>query len=160
MPGVLLSQATKETMVTPRGKEISLEEEIGASISFPRNSVTENTSLGIATSFSGSYDLPKDMVSVSPAYVINMDERVEFREDVTMRMRHTANSEDLVLLVADATPTDNRYKFRVSMDSRVECYAGKRQFGVVKMKSLFSQLFKIGKKRCEGIEFFVSILRL
>lgn len=40
---------------------------------------------------------------------------------VKMLMCHSADSEDLVLLVADAIPTDNRYKFRISKDSRVEC---------------------------------------
>lgn len=71
MPGVLVSQPVKETTVTPRGKELFLEEEMGASISFPRKSVTKNTKLGITTSISGSFDLPENMVSVSPAYVIN-----------------------------------------------------------------------------------------
>jgi hypothetical protein len=144
----------KETTISPRGREIYLEEEIGASVSIPKNAIANDTRLGIATSISGSYDIPGSIKSVSPAYVVSTDGKVEFDKDVTMRMQHTASeSEDLVLLVADATPADNRYEFRVSMDSRVECYAGKMHFGVIKVKSLFSQLLKIGKQKtkCAGM---------
>ena len=153
MPGVLVSQCVKEATVTARGKEIYLEDEIGASISIPRNAVTRNTHFDIAASFSGPYAVPEDVKSVSPAYAISTDEKVEFSKDATVRMHHTANiqsledSDDLVLLVADATPTDNRYEFRVSLDSRVECFAGRCHFGVVKMKSLFPQLMKIGRRK-------------
>lgn len=84
-------------------------------------------------------------------------------------MQHTAmvgsakDCEDLVLLMANATPTENRYQFRVNMESRVECYAGKYHFGAVKVKRLFSYLVKIGKRKSKerksqdgGIEITIS----
>lgn len=156
MPGVILSQPLKEATVTSRGKEIYLEDEIGASISIPRDSVVKDAHVGISASFSGPYDMPDDVKSVSPAYLINTNEEVEFSKDVTVRMQHTASvgspedCEDLVLLEADSTPVKNRYRFRVSTESTAASFLEKIHFGVMKVRKFFSKLFKIGKKG-EGI---------
>ena len=74
MPGVLVSQCVKEATVTARGKEVYLEDEIGASISIPRNAVTRNTHFDIAASFSGPYAVPEDVKSVTKttSHAINL----------------------------------------------------------------------------------------
>lgn len=63
LPGIILSQPLKEATVGPRGKEIYLEDEIGASLSISRNSVVKDACLGISASFSGPYDIPDEVKS-------------------------------------------------------------------------------------------------
>lgn len=139
LPGAILSQPVKQTMVTSRGKEIYREEEIGASLSIPRNSVDSDVEIGLAACFSDSYQVPEDMESVSPAYVVTTNKKVGFRKDMTVRMQHTANVEsdgdsddDMVLMEA---PTRNVGVLKKS-EKKVMTSVHKKHYGIVKVTEL------------------------
>lgn len=154
MPGVILShsQPLRAVTITPRGKEIDLEDEIGISISIPRDAVAKIAQLNIATSFSGAYETPGGMESVSPAYIIDGKE-VEFSKDVEVKLQHTANLEtaedcrDMVVMEACSTPTYSDstpvYKFEELEGTKVEFDLGNSS-AVIKGRS-FSSVYKIFK---------------
>jgi hypothetical protein len=157
LPGIILSETPRQEVITSEGKDINLEDEIGASVSIPRDATIRSAEIDLATSFSGQFQLPEGVESVSPAYMIKTSNDVEFSKDVDVRLRHTANiqtAEDcnsMVFLRADITPTrssDSRivYKFEEIKGKSAEFGTGRRRFGVIKLKRLFSW-FKIGKRQ-------------
>ena len=152
-----MSQPLKETRVTSRGKEIYLEEEIGASLSIPRNSVAGEVKVGLAAVFSGSHIIPKDMEPVSPAYVVTADKPVELDKNMTLRMQHVAeNTTDVVLVEAAITGSQGQYILTKSMNA----IEHKHCFGVVaKIKKLASTLYRLVKpKRKKGGKFYSARL--
>lgn len=52
-PELVLSAPPRKVTITPRAKEINLEDEIGISLSIPANAIAEDEHL--TTSFSGAY---------------------------------------------------------------------------------------------------------
>ena len=146
-----MSQPLKEARVTSRGKEIYLEEEIGASLSIPRNSVADEVKVGLAAGFSGSHKIPEDMEAVSPAYVVTADKPVELDKNMTLRMQHVAeNTTDVVLVEAAITGSQGRCILRKS----VKAIDHKPRFGVVKVKKLDSTIYRLVKpKRRKGDKY-------
>ena len=144
LPGVILSQPLKKARVTRRGKKIYLEEEIGASLSIPRNSFAGEVEVGLAAGFSGSYELPDDMEPVSPAYVVTANRPVELSNDMTLRMQHTAvNTTDMALVEASLAPSQDRFVLRRSM----KAIEHEDRFGVVKSKKLDSTVYRLVKPK-------------
>ena len=146
-----MSQPLKETRVTSRGKEIYLEEEIGASLSIPRNSVAGEVKVGLAAVFSGSHEIPEDMEPVSPACVVTADKPVELRKDMTLRMQlPVENTTDVVLVEAAITGSQGRCILRKS----AKAIEHKLHFGVVKVKKLASTIYRLVKpKRRKGDKY-------
>ena len=161
LPGVAFSKLPQQETITPEGREINLEEEIGASISVPKEAVLEDKHIQITSSLSGSFLLPDDVESVSPSYLIKTTKKMEFSKEVDVRLQHTANLEteedckDMVFLKASLSPRDSGskagpvYKFEEIKEKEVEFSPGKRRFGMIKLKQLFSW-FKIGRKKKES----------
>ena len=143
-----MSQPLKEARVTSRGKEIYLKEEIGASLSIPRNSVAGEVKVGLAAVFSGSHILPKGMEPISPAYVVTADKPVELRKDMTLRMQHTVeNTNNVVLMEAAITGSPGCILKR----SAKPIEHIKHHFVVVKFKKLVSTIYRLVKpKRRKG----------
>ncbi|ORU94815.1 MAG: hypothetical protein A6F71_09725 [Cycloclasticus sp. symbiont of Poecilosclerida sp. M] len=85
----------RQDTITSKGGEINLKDEIGATLSIPRNSTTKDEPVNFTTGFSGSYEMPEGVESASPAYMIKTTNEVEFRENVegiplTFRQQRTA----------------------------------------------------------------------
>jgi hypothetical protein len=159
LPGVILSsQPLKFTRVTSRGTEINQEDEIGASISIPRNAVDRDMDIGLAASFSGSHEVPADMEPVSPAYVVTANREVVLSREATLRMQHTASiesSSDVVLLEADATSGQSHTVMKRSSNV-VEQGTGKHHFGLVKIKNIATTVFRlVVPKRSERMYNYV-----
>ena len=80
---------------------------MGISLHVPKDSL--NVELNIHPCFTGSFELPDEYESASPAYLILHNE-VDFQIDVTVRMHHYANleseedCEDMVFLFASSAP--------------------------------------------------------
>lgn len=156
LPGVILSEPPRQKTITSKGGEIDLEEEIGSSIVVPRNSTARDEPVDFATGFSGLYELPEGVESVSPAYLIKTTKKVKFSKDIAVRLQHNANlqtAEDckaMVFLKASVTPThkgsNSSLKFEEIKGTKAEFSQGKSNFGVIKLKHLFSW-FKIGRKK-------------
>ena len=68
LPGVILSEPPRKVNITSRGKEANFLDEMGMSLSIPKNATTKDEQLDLATSFSGAYETPNDICPVSPAY--------------------------------------------------------------------------------------------
>ena len=143
-----MSQPLNEARVTSRGKEIYLEEEIGASLSIRRNSVAGEVKVGLAAVFSGSHEIPEDMEPVSPAYVVTADKPVELRKDMTLRMQHTVeNTADVVLVEAAITGSPGC----CILSRSAKAIEHKLHFVVVKVKKLTSTIYRLVKpKRRKG----------
>ena len=168
LPGVLLSELPRREIVTSKGTEIDLKNEIGVSISIPEDSTRKEQSLDLATGFSGVYEMPNGVQSVSPAYLIKTTEEVTFRKDVDVTLQHNANLEtmedckEMIFLGANLTPTQRDsdsnpvYKFEEIKGSPVEFSPGKMHGGIT-LSRLFS-LFKIGRKQGDKSKLFSIIL--
>ena len=134
LPGIILSQPLKQTRVTPRGKEICREDEIGVSLSIPRDSVNWDVDICIGAGFSGSHKVPDDMEPVSPPYMVTSSREMELKKAVTLRMQHNlaSPSEEILLMEADGTQAQSPSILRRSakkVQTRV-------YFGVVKFTKL------------------------
>ena len=143
-----MSQPLKEARVTSRGKEIYLEEEIGASLSIPKNSIAGEVKVGLAASFSGSHEIPEDMEPVGPAYVVTTDKPVELDKNMTLRMKHTVeNTTGVILVEAGITGSPGQCILRRS----AKAIEHKHRFGIVKVKELTSTIYRLVKpKRRKG----------
>ena len=93
-------------------KEVVLEG-MGICLSVPEESLSsteEPLTLTIHPCFSGPFELPDNCESASPAYLIKHSRRVEFQEDITVKIHHYASLEgeedcdDMVFLSASSTP--------------------------------------------------------
>ena len=150
VPGAILSVPLREVSITPRGKEINLEDEIGMSISIPRKAADKDEQIDLATSFSGAYKMPETVESVSPAYIIKTTEVIQFAKDVEVKFQHNANLEteedrkDMVVLKSF------REEGSASSFKEVEGEFD-QHFVVMKVMSIETSIFKIGKRKKEGI---------
>lgn len=157
-PGAIFSESPMEVPITPMATKI---EGKGITLSFPENSMEREESLNIATSFSGAFEIPDDLESVSPAYMIGTTTTIEFSKDVDLKLQHTANlrtaedCKDMVVMKASIVPSNDgsRFsRFQEIKDGSVK-FIEEGRFGVVKLRSLVSSSYKIGrKKKEEGTE--------
>ena len=111
-PGILFSEGVKKEFITSDEKTINLEE-VGISLTFPENSLPSKkppVEVAIEPCFSGPFIMPDGIESTSPAYVIKPDQKVKFKKDIVLKIRHNANlqteedCENMVFLSANSTP--------------------------------------------------------
>lgn len=146
-----MTQPLKLSTITARGQEIYHENEIGASISIPKNSVGKDADLSLGACISGPFCMPDDTKPFSPAYVLTTKEEIECSQEATLRMQHNANiqNEDdcknLVLFEADPIPTEKGYEFKQNTNAKLESIPKKNQFVFIKLKKFVSKIFRIGK---------------
>ena len=148
-PGAILSRPPRKVTITPRGKEIDLLQEIGLSISIPRNTTLKDQQLDVAASFSG------DVASVSPEYIIQSREEVEFREEVELKLQHVADLQteedrrNVVVMKANPAPSQRGHassgtrKFEEVRGAKLEVSPG---YVKMKVKKIGSPIYKVGKK--------------
>ena len=159
LPGVILSEPMREVTITSRGKEIDLDE-IGISISIPRNSTITEEKINLATSFSGTDEIPGDMEGVSPSYIIETDVEVKFSKDVEVKFQHAANlktvndCKDMVVLMAmlqnGSSGAGTVGKFEEMNENNVKFSPGDRHV-LLKLRSLLPSTFKVARKKRDGI---------
>ena len=148
----------KQVTITSEGGEINLNDEMGVTITTPRNSIAKDEQVNLATGFSGSCEMPEGVESVSPAYLIKTTNEVEFREPVDVTLQHTSNLQttedckEMMFLKARITSTphkdsDSKLKFEEidNASAAVKFSPGERH-GKLKTKKLISWL-KIGRKQ-------------
>lgn len=142
-----------EADITPNGGKINFEDETGMSLSIPENATDQKVGLSLAISLSQASEMPDNVDPVSPVYVLEIATEIKFRKEVEMKLQHTANLQtaedckDMVVLMShDSSPA---LKFEEMEGGSVEFHRNGR-FGMLKMKSLFSSSFKIGRKKREG----------
>lgn len=140
LPGIIWSQPLQQTRVTSKGTEIYKEEEIGASMSIPRDSVDSDVDIGLGTAFAGSQRVPDDMEPVSPPYVVTANKEVVFRKDATLRMQYTTNLNDskdeMVLMEAEGNDAGGPASVLKRSAKKVQTGLDKVRFGVVKLTKL------------------------
>ena len=148
----------RQETITSKGGEINLKDEIGATLSVPRNSTAKDEQLNLAVRFSGSYEMPEGVESVSPAYLIKTTNEVEFHEPVDLTLQHTSylqtaeDCKEMVILKASITSTahedsDSRLKFEnIDNDIAAVKFSPGERHGELKLKKLSSWL-KIGRKQ-------------
>ena len=155
LSGAILSQPPRKVTITPRGKEVDLLQEIGLSISIPRNATLKDQQLDVAASFSGACTMPADVASVSPEYSIQSRQEVEFREEVELTFQHTADlqtEEDrksVIVLKASPAPSQGGHassgarKYEEVRGAKLEVSPG---YVKMKVKEIASAIYKVGKK--------------
>lgn len=157
LPGVILSEPVKEVTITSRGKEIDLEDEIGVSISIPRNSTIREEKIVIATSFSGAYEIPDEAEAVSPAYIIETDVEVKFSKDVEVKFQHAANLKtvddcrDMVVLMAALQKGSSAVSKFEEMNGNYVKFSPGNRYVVLKLRSLVPSTFKVARKKSDDI---------
>ena len=111
-PGILFSEGVKKESITSDEKTIYLED-VGISITFPKNSLPSTDhplEITIQPCFSGPFEMPDGIESVSPAYIIKYNQKITFLNDVILKIQHYANlqtekdCENMVFLSASSTP--------------------------------------------------------
>ena len=130
-------------------------------LSIKRNSFhheDNSTELLIQSSFSGPFEMPEGVESVSPAYLIQTKHKVEFKKDVDLKLHHNAHlkteedCKDMVFLKAKSTPAYRGqectpfYQFEEIDDGSSAEFSSRWKFGKIKLSRLFSW-FKIGRKQ-------------
>ena len=91
---------------------IDFETEFGLSLSIPGNTVDdgETIDLIVRPAFSGPFAGPENMEPVSPAYLVKPSKEVSLKEDMVVRIQHSAaslpegDSHDLEFLIASYSP--------------------------------------------------------
>ena len=144
LPGAILSEPPREVTITPRGKEVNLEEEMGMSISVPRNATVEDERINLTTTFSGANEMPAGVEPVSPDYSIETSKKVEFHEEVEVKLQHNAKDCKDMAVYESRQVASEFGKFEEVDKSKVKF--GPR-WAMLKVKSLVSSVFKIGKKK-------------
>lgn len=154
--GVFLSEPPKSVTITPKGKLINLQDEIGISLAIPKGAAVSEAEIDIATSFSVDSEVPNDAVSVSPAYIIEASTKIEFLKNIEVKLQHMhlaktdEKPRDLVVYMASFTPgseTSAVGKFEEMAATNVE-FEG--CFAVIKMRSLDSCALMVGRRKGEG----------
>ena len=148
----------RQETITSEGGEINLMDEIGATLYIPKNSTNKDEQVNFAAGFSGSYEMPAGVESVSPAYLIKTTNEVEFREPVDLTLQHNSNLQtaedckEMVFLKASIPSTahkdsDSRLKFeKIDNASDAVKFSQGEGHGRFKLKKIFSW-FKIGRKQ-------------
>ena len=158
----MLLEPLQRVKITPRGKEIDLQYEIGLSLSIPEDSLkNSDEDIQLASSFAANYKIQSDasdkVKPVSPAYIIRTTATtIKFDKDVSIKLQHTAkDSKDMVVLKADI-PEEGRSRqtsttpvFVEMRDPDVEVKTGE-QCVVLKLRSLSSSSYMVGKKKMES----------
>ena len=84
LPEVILSVPPRKVDITPRDKEINFADEIGVSISVPRNATTKKVEqIDIATSFLETCEVPDSTEPISPMYSLATANEVEFAKEAS-----------------------------------------------------------------------------
>ena len=96
-------------------KEIDLKDDIGISIVVPEDSLPpdESVDLVIQPCFSVSFEMPEDIGSASPAYLIETNKKVELKKSLLVRIQHYANlqtEEDCNCMVFLRANSDPKYR--------------------------------------------------
>ena len=111
-PGILFSEGIKKEFITSDEKTINLED-VGISITFPENSLPSTDpplEVTILPCFSGPFEMPDGIESVSPAYIIKYNRKITFLKDVILKIQHYANLQteedckNIVFFSARCTP--------------------------------------------------------
>ena len=111
-PGILFSKGVKKESITSDEKTINLED-VGISVTFPENSLPSTDQpleITIQPCFSGSFEMPDGIESVSPAYLIKCNRKITLLKDAILMIRHYANLQteedckNMVFLSARSTP--------------------------------------------------------
>ena len=160
-PGILFTEGVKKESITSDEKTINLEE-VGASLTFPENSLSSNeppVEVAIQPCFSGSFIMPDDIESMSPAYVIKLNRKVKFEKDVLLKIRHNANlqtendCENMVFLSASSTPeyrgSSPVYVFKEITDTKKLFIPGQEKpYGEIQLNhfSIFTTGMKLLKR--------------
>ena len=160
-PGLLFSEGVKKESITSDEKTINLEE-VGASLTFPKNSLPSNeppVEVAIQPCFSGSFIMPDDIESMSPAYVIKLNRKVKFKKDVLLKIQHNANlqtekdCENMVFLSASSTPeyrgSSPVYEFKEITDTKKLFISGQEKpYGEIQLNhfSIFTTGMKLFKR--------------
>ena len=157
LPGAILSEPPREITITPRGKEVNLEQEMGVSISIPRNATEKEEQMYLTTSFSGAYEMPDGVESVSPGYIIKTTREVEFSKEVEVKLQHIANLEtaedfkDVAVYKANPVPrhkaccsSDPIHKFEELKGTEVEVG---ECFVKMKLKRFASTILNVVKRK-------------
>ena len=137
-------------------KEIDLEDDIGISIVVPKDSLPpdESVDLVIQPCFSGSFKMPEDIEPASPAYLIEINKKVELKKSLLVKIQHYANlqtEEDcnsMVFLRANSDPeyrgSKPVYIFKEVNRIEGKFTAGESQVGEIELTH-FSR-WRIGKR--------------
>ena len=141
----------RQETITSKGGEINLKEEIGVTLSIPRNSTTKEEQVNFVTGFRGTCEMPEGVGSASPAYLIKTTNEVEFRENIDMTLQHTSNlqtvddCEEMMFLKASTTSedSDSILSFEIIDSADVKFIPGERH-GSIKQRNFFSW-FRIGR---------------
>ena len=150
---MIFSEPPRHETITSNGGVIDLEEEIGATITIPRNSTTTNEQLDIAVGISGSYEIPDDVEPVSPLYLFRTTNEVEFSESIDVRLQHSVNLEteedcnNMVVMGASVTPSIQQ-KFQIITEPVYKFTQGIK-YGLIKVKKFFSW-YILGKRKNQG----------
>ena len=156
-PGILFSEGVKKEFITSDEKTINLED-VGISITFPENSLPSTDpplEISIQPCFSGPFEMPGGIESVSPAYIIKYNRKIMFLKDVILKIRHYANlqteedCENMVFLSASSIPeyrgSTPVYVFKEITDAKGWFRPGQEKpLGEIQLKHFC--IIKIGKK--------------
>ena len=113
----------------------------------------------IQPSFSGSFEIPEDMEPASPAYLIEINEQIELKKPLKMKMQHSIklqteeDCKNIVFLRATSDPeyrgSNPVYVFKEVEDVR-GTFTTKSQFGEVALKNFSWWGAFIKKGRIKG----------
>ena len=152
----LLFEPLNQVTITSEGGEINLKDEIGVTITIPRNSSDKDEQVNLATGFSGSCEIPEGMESASPAYLIKTTNEVEFNEPVDVTLQHTSNLQtaedckEMVILEASCITHEDSNSIlsfeKIDNSSGAVSFSPGERHGRLRLKKLFSW-FKIGRKQ-------------
>ena len=143
-------------IITSKGGEINLKDEIGATLSIPRNSTAKDERVNFSTGFSGLCEMPEGVESASPAYLIKTTNEVEFKKPVDVTLQHTSNLQtaedckEMMILEASCIThedSDSILSFeKIDNSSGAVSFSPGERHGRLRLKKLFSW-FKIGRKQ-------------
>ena len=154
-PGIVVTKGQQVVeKISSARKEIN-HDDIGISIVIPENSVSphESVDLEIQPCLNGSFEIPKELKPVSPAYLIKTNKDIELKKALLVKIQHYANlqtEEDLVFLRANSDP-EYRGSNPVYVFREVEGIRGtfSGQVGEIELRS-FSLLRIFQRRKIKG----------
>ena len=163
-PGVMFTKGHKfSEQITSARKEIHLEDDIGISIVTPENTVLPDESVDLVIqpclAFSGPFEMPGDIESASPVYLIKTNKKVEFKKPLLLKIQHYADLQtaedckDMVFLRANSDPVCRGSGQPVYIFRKVEGDMGKfskdgSQIGEIALTHF--SWWGIGKRKSNG----------
>lgn len=145
MPEFIFSEPSTVVSITPSEEQSFYKDGNGISLSIPGNSFDKEQEIEFATSFSSAQKLPADVESASSTYIIRTNDMIEFEKDVDVSLQHAAyletneDCENMVVLQAAIGSKELQEMKGVKVK-----FNPKEQFGVIKLKRLYSSCIKIG----------------